>query len=1350
MGSSASVEQEEQDSFWQYDGGTQNQHDIQNVLDQETQQESNLSKGQNSPEDSSIAPGQESTETDTREHAQTRTNSWQKREQDLIRTIQHLAEENMKLTISKRELETHLSDLELVRQDELETVRDLKTETERNKKEIQELTLQVLSEQANRQETIKQTQQARLELCEDRDKLFQQVENLTIERENHFKEMEKLKEQLYMKNETLVKSTLHLKQEKELGKYLSIEVEKLKDETRELKAALLKLGENPQELKFENDGIQQASSSQVTNSSCQVTKRDVRVAEEIERFKAEMSIKREARQRAISAVSSEMERLRSELNSEREARQHVVEEYEKLRKQLDLRTNGDHNNQNLYDERERNRQLVSRNENLLCKIKDFEETLTSKNKEIDELKKQMEVKYEQSHKQILALKDVVSVSKQMLAIREGQVTQLEGKLQDIETSFSHKSEAPHDGERVNTARNEVITNLKLEYQTQIENMKTLKSLYEERMTIVNGEKEKLDQERKEMSERLEAELDKREELESAMEELKSDFARRADLISSLQTRLDMAKDETEAVSKELALINSLFTQMLVSSSTADIDLDKLTRLLQENHNLISEMTMKEEGKETAACLPKLLLDLIVEVDNNSNAIDSLPSEDLDKATDVEETTTEEQKENKQRPCSSCEENGKGEDCIHNLAAEDIASNLPKVWKVLTELLSHHVTPTERPSEDSKDVCYKSVDTPFGPRLVISVSKTYLRLKDLILEKKSLRKELTKLKQLNGHLEIKLTEQEERLALVSSELHKTWSVVGRMRTQHQQLHTHEKILRYELQEKRKMLTELKQELEYCREKWEKAREKNTQSEADWRKLRKEFAARKTQPSGSINNSGESGFSDDKEGDSSGEDNCAGKTSKDPVDPTSLTVDETTKSDLQSSSPTQFYIADVSSEMRNSNFTAQTESVISEQPTLPLEPYISPSEPTSSDSCSSLYPHIPPLVTDANQTEVPLSNDIAEDVCQLNSPGSETLSSFNNSGATVQSSIQVVYPVEGYCSLECSTISLLSLLKQQLSYFSKNLEQITSDFNSEDKVQALQSIFFLPDIKVPFRAEELVLDDNPSNNDMTCANCLKEIPNKDKTKKQNETECSKNKTAAPTQASRQQRVLHCNKLTPNKETSEVIISSDDSKTVSEDITVSEAKPSTSGATPENKTVDRLGRTPEQALAAREARLKRLEEQCQQLVKKVTKTTHRSVALSNRLEELHEHYGNGDDGIDSSSFQTNGTVARNASSASTSDSPLVEGGTVLGDTETDVRNNPQDYGVDERSSLRIPMPPPFLQTLPIFRIPVESTTSLEQSTVIEVTAECDESTIPRNSDTNILQIHSPPDVHDKQNDR
>lgn len=87
-------------------------------------------------------------------------------------------------------------------------------------------------------------------------------------------------------------------------------------------------------------------------------------------------------------------------------------------------------------------------------------------------------------------------------------------------------------------------------------------------------------------------------------------------------------------------------------------------------------------------------------------------------------------------------------------------------------------------------------------------------------------------------------QEKRLSTVSDELSKTWNIVGRMQVQHQQLHTHEKILRYELQQKRKMLQELKQELEYCREKWESARQKNNNTEIEWRSLRREFTLRKT--------------------------------------------------------------------------------------------------------------------------------------------------------------------------------------------------------------------------------------------------------------------------------------------------------------------------------------------------------------------------------------------------------------------------------------------------------------------------------------------------------------------------
>lgn len=113
------------------------------------------------------------------------------------------------------------------------------------------------------------------------------------------------------------------------------------------------------------------------------------------------------------------------------------------------------------------------------------------------------------------------------------------------------------------------------------------------------------------------------------------------------------------------------------------------------------------------------------------------------------------------------------------SVEEIAENLPKVWRVLIELLSHQIAPVNALSDDNDDEnpCYKTVETPKGPSLVLSVSQTFIRLKDLILEKKSLEKETNHLKQLNGHLENRLQDQEKRLELVQSELSKTWLMVS---------------------------------------------------------------------------------------------------------------------------------------------------------------------------------------------------------------------------------------------------------------------------------------------------------------------------------------------------------------------------------------------------------------------------------------------------------------------------------------------------------------------------------------------------------------------------------------------
>lgn len=63
------------------------------------------------------------------------------------------------------------------------------------------------------------------------------------------------------------------------------------------------------------------------------------------------------------------------------------------------------------------------------------------------------------------------------------------------------------------------------------------------------------------------------------------------------------------------------------------------------------------------------------------------------------------------------------------SAQEIVGNLPKVWRVLMELLSHHkIDPVQFEENGKSEDCYKSVETPNGPKAELSVSKTYIKLK----------------------------------------------------------------------------------------------------------------------------------------------------------------------------------------------------------------------------------------------------------------------------------------------------------------------------------------------------------------------------------------------------------------------------------------------------------------------------------------------------------------------------------------------------------------------------------------------------------------------------------------------
>jgi len=170
-----------------------------------------------------------------------------------------------------------------------------------------------------------------------------------------------------------------------------------------------------------------------------------------------------------------------------------------------------------------------------------------------------------------------------------------------------------------------------------------------------------------------------------------------------------------------------------------------------------------------------------------------------------------------------------------------------------------------PSKLLQESCFNEVTTKNGTRMVLSVSKTFIKLKDLILEKKTLEEQLTKMKNINQHLCSQVNLHEEKLWSITDELNSTWFYVSKIKEQHKKLHSAEQILRAELAEKRVLLNKLRQELEESRSSWNLVKQKTADSEKQWLALKADFAERKRLLFSSPVNSSESGFSEaDTEG------------------------------------------------------------------------------------------------------------------------------------------------------------------------------------------------------------------------------------------------------------------------------------------------------------------------------------------------------------------------------------------------------------------------------------------------------------------------------------------------------
>lgn len=100
----------------------------------------------------------------------------------------------------------------------------------------------------------------------------------------------------------------------------------------------------------------------------------------------------------------------------------------------------------------------------------------------------------------------------------------------------------------------------------------------------------------------------------------------------------------------------------------DINIDKLSNMLEDHRDLLNDITQRETCKDGAAALPKLLFDLVTQAEEND------PNKDEAGTSNMEQ---------------NMDEVATGKSNVSS--AQEICHNLPKVWKVLIELLNHQKT-----------------------------------------------------------------------------------------------------------------------------------------------------------------------------------------------------------------------------------------------------------------------------------------------------------------------------------------------------------------------------------------------------------------------------------------------------------------------------------------------------------------------------------------------------------------------------------------------------------------------------------------------------------------------------------
>lgn len=202
--------------------------------------------------------------------------------------------------------------------------------------------------------------------------------------------------------------------------------------------------------------------------------RKERQRKEMDEFREEMNKKREVRQQCIKKLREELTDLRGKLSSE-------METNEQLRDALGLQ-----------GEAKTFEDLADENKKLKAELAECQMFLQTSNSE--NISSTFENKALRDH--VRSLKEVIAATKEMLKIRECQVDQMKSKLNEIEASFAER-----ETKIMSTA-------LQQEYHRQLDNIRNMRELYEERANLLAQEKDTLKQQLEEKEHELKTEMEK--------------------------------------------------------------------------------------------------------------------------------------------------------------------------------------------------------------------------------------------------------------------------------------------------------------------------------------------------------------------------------------------------------------------------------------------------------------------------------------------------------------------------------------------------------------------------------------------------------------------------------------------------------------------------------------------------------------------------------------------------------------------------------------------------------------------------------------------------------------------------